>query len=45
MRIRLALVAAVLGAVSTRPLYAQQIPVAKPEAVGMSSQRLHRIPR
>ena len=43
MRICLALVAAVLGAVSTRPLYAQQIPVAKPEAVGMSSQRLQRI--
>jgi len=41
--IHLALVAAVLGAVSTPPLHAQQIPPAKPEAVGMSSQRLQRI--
>jgi CubicO group peptidase (beta-lactamase class C family) len=39
----LALVAAVLGAVSTVPLHAQQIPPAKPEAVGLSSQRLQRI--
>ena len=43
MRIRLALVAAVLGAVSTGPVCAQQIAVATPEAVGMSSQRLERI--
>jgi CubicO group peptidase (beta-lactamase class C family) len=40
----LALVAAVLGAAVSRcPLYAQQIPAATPEAVGMSSQRLQRI--
>ena len=41
--VRLALVAAMLGAMSTLPLYAQQIPAANPEAVGMSSQRLQRI--
>ncbi len=43
MKTGLALIAAALAAVSTRPLYAQQIPAAKPEAVGMSSQRLQRI--
>ena len=40
MKIPLALVVAVLGTVSAPPLYAQQIAAAKPEAVGMSSQRL-----
>ena len=43
MRIRLVLVAAVLASMSAPPLEAQQIPAAKPEAVGMSSQRLQLI--
>ena len=43
MKIPLALVVAVLGTVSAPPLYAQQIAAAKPEAVGMSSQRLQLI--
>ena len=43
MRIRLVLVAALLASMSACPSEAKQIPEAKPEAVGMSSERLERI--